>query len=231
MEDNQERDAKALREDYQILKDCINGMYQEYRELLQELMTSSKSLAFWSALSLFFFFGELDLNLSKVGTEQTGTLAFQGMQITGLTKQKLFSFFVIMISYSFVRFIAPTYKLVSYHRRLYRKHGQGVYFKELFNRLRRIEKSATEMGDIIALDTRLQFIRSPLAAGVPDVVFKVGAPMLLAALALRFLATTAVPIIFFIVAALITSTLFLIPLVSNIRLYRLTLNSITKEAE
>ena len=231
MKDNQERDAKALREDYQILKDCINGMYQEYRELLQELITSSKSLAFWSALSLFFFFGELDLNLSKVGTEQMGTVSFQGIQIIGLTKQKLFSFFFVMIIYSLVRFIAPTYKLVNYSQKLHRKHGQSSYFKELFNKLRQIEKIAAEIDDIIALDARLQLIRAHLAANVPDMAFKVCAPILLATLALVCLRTTGVPIIFFIAAASIMLALALIILVSNIRLYWLTLTGLTKETE
>lgn len=231
MEDNQKHNTKVLREDYQILKDCIDGMYREYRELLQELMISSKSLAFWSALSLLFFFGELDLNLSKVGTEQMGTASFQGIQITGLTKQKLFSFFVIMISYSLVRFIAPTYKLFSYSQKLHGEHGQSTYFKELFKKLRQIEKFAAEAEDIIALDARLQRIRARLAANVPDMTFKVCAPMLLAGLALYSLATTDVPLAFFIPAALIALALWLTSLAINIRLCLLTSNSITKETK
>ena len=216
MEDNQELDAKALREDYQILKDCINGIYQEYREILQELMVSSQSLAFWSALSLFFFFGELDLNLSKVGTEQMGTMLFQGIQITGLTKQKLFFFFFVMIVYSSVRFIAPLYKLVTYQRDLYRKQGQRVYYNELFNRLEKIEEMAVERGDIIGLDVRLQLIRGGLAAGVSDMIFKVSAPVLLAVLALHFFTTTGVPPIFFIVAALVIGLPLLIITVKSL---------------
>ena len=216
MEDNQELDAKALREDYQILKDCINGIYQEDREILQELMVSSQPLAFWSALSLFFFFGELDLNLSKVGTEQMGTMLFQGIQITGLTKQKLFSFFFVMIVYSSVRFIAPFYKLVTYQRDLYRKQGQRVYYNELFNRLEKIEEMAVERGDIIGLDVRLQLIRGGLAAGVSDMIFKAGAPVLLAALALRVFTTTGVPPILFTVAALVIGLPFLIIIVKSL---------------
>ena len=227
MEDNQEYDAKALREDYQILKDCIDGMYREYRELLQELMTSGKSLAFWSALSLFFFFGELDLNVSKVGTEQMGTMSFQGIQITGLTKQKLFSFFVIMISYSFVRFIAPTYKLFSYGQGIHGEYRQSAYSDELFNRLGQIEKIAAEAEDIIALDARLQLIRVPLAANVPDMIFKVYAPVLLAISALFCVRTTGIPSILFIVAALIMVLPSLILFVKS----WLTLTGLTKETE
>ena len=85
MEDNQERDAKALREDYQILKDCINGMYQEYRATLTRI-DDLQGIIFGILVRIITVLSslcELDLNLSKVGTDKWGTASFQGIQITG----------------------------------------------------------------------------------------------------------------------------------------------------